>query len=247
MHTHETLLRNECNYTGYQPYWDEMMDADNSYNISDSIVFDPTTGFGGEGGDCVDDGPFSNITLHLTANWGVISSSDYCLSRDFNNEIWQGANSTHVAECMETQNFTSADSCFRSNPHTAGHGGVGGTMLDVVCVPMTMEKSPHSHSNTIQYANISGNRLHHRQIHYSSSTTPTWIGSGGTGNRLLLRIALTILATSRTSLFSATSWGTISLFPAISSSTATTIPSTSQPSTIRCGWSTFSPMSLLLM
>lgn len=134
MKMHETLLRNECNYTGYQPYWDELRDADASYNVSDSIVFDPDTGFGGEGGDCVTDGPFVNITLRLTEEWGVVNSSDYCLSRSFDNDIFQGANSTNVAACMAAENFTAATDCFKSDPHTAGHGGVGGTMLDVVCL-----------------------------------------------------------------------------------------------------------------
>lgn len=131
MKTHETILQQECNYTGAQPYWDEMRDADASYNISDSVVFDPDTGFGGEGGDCVTDGPFVNLTLHLTAAWGNVSSSSFCLSRSFNNNIWQNANSTNTNPCLESANYTEAASCFPSNPHTAGHGGVGGTMLDV--------------------------------------------------------------------------------------------------------------------
>lgn len=132
MHTHETILRNECNYTGYQPYWDEMRDADASTNVSDSVVFDPDTGFGGEGGDCVTDGPFVNLTLHLHEYWGVIETYDYCLNRSFSDTSFQGANSTYVDACMAAENFTAADSCLRSNPHTAGHAGVGGVMLDVV-------------------------------------------------------------------------------------------------------------------
>lgn len=132
MHTHETLLRTECNYTGAQPYWNEMLDADASTSIADSVVFDPDTGFGGEGGDCVTDGPFVNTTLRLAGNWGVISSSEYCLSRSFSDTTFQGAASTNVETCMASENFTAADSCLRANPHTAGHGGVGGTMLDVV-------------------------------------------------------------------------------------------------------------------
>lgn len=144
MHTHETVLRNECNYTGFQPYWDEMRDADASVNVSDSVVFDPKTGFGGEGGDCVTDGPFVNITLHLHETWGVIETYDYCLYRDFSNTGFQGANSTYVDACMATENFTAADACFRSNPHTAGHAGVGGVMLDVVrflSSPASMQQS----------------------------------------------------------------------------------------------------------
>lgn len=133
MKAHETLLREECNYTGYQPYWDEKRDADHSSDVGDSTVFDPETGFGGEGGDCVTDGPFVNITLRLSEDWGVVSSSDYCLSRSFNNQGFQGASSTYVDACMAAQKFTTADECLRSDPHTAGHAGVGGTMLDAVC------------------------------------------------------------------------------------------------------------------
>lgn len=132
MKTHETLLQNECNYTGAQPYWDEMMDADASTNISDSVVFDPDTGFGGEGGDCVTDGPFVNATFHLTASEGVVSSSSFCLSRSFSNTIFQKANSTNTGSCLELDNYTLAYDCFATTPHVAGHGGVGGTMLDVV-------------------------------------------------------------------------------------------------------------------
>lgn len=121
--------------TGYQPYWDELRDATLSYNVSDSVVFDPATGFGGEGGDCVTDGPFVNMTLHLQDNWGNLTTSDFCLTRSFNNEGFQGANATHVDACMAFDNFTAADECFRASPHTAGHAGVGGTMLDVTGSP----------------------------------------------------------------------------------------------------------------
>ena len=65
MHAHERLLREECGYTGAQPYWDEEEDAG---RFSQSRVFDDQFGFGGDGrrGDrCVEDGPFANYTVAL--------------------------------------------------------------------------------------------------------------------------------------------------------------------------------------
>lgn len=101
MWTHEKLLRDECNYTGYQPYWEESLD---SGNISASVVFDPVTGFGGEGGDCVDDGPFANLTLGLSSNGSQIWEEDYCLARSFSDNTFDYGNDTYIEECLASEN-----------------------------------------------------------------------------------------------------------------------------------------------
>lgn len=101
MWTHEKLLRDECNYTGYQPYWEESLD---SGNISASVVFDPVTGFGGEGGDCVDDGPFANLTLGLSSNGSQIWEEDYCLARSFSDTTFDYGNTTYIEECLSYSN-----------------------------------------------------------------------------------------------------------------------------------------------
>ncbi|KAK7705175.1 hypothetical protein SLS64_008069 [Diaporthe eres] len=132
MWTHEKLLRDECNYTGYQPYWEESLD---SGNISASVVFDPVTGFGGEGGDCVDDGPFANLTLGLSSNGSQIWEEDYCLARSFSDTIFDYGNTTYIEECLSYDNYTGALECYMSLPHVAGHGGVGGTILSVAGSP----------------------------------------------------------------------------------------------------------------
>jgi tyrosinase len=45
--TYETVLRNECNYTGAQPYWDYTLDTpENSGHFETSPLFDPVYGFG---------------------------------------------------------------------------------------------------------------------------------------------------------------------------------------------------------
>lgn len=128
---HEILLQTECNYTGAQPYWNEQetvldMAAGIPYNASD--VFDPDTGFGGDGAgddECVADGPFANLTLHLnhTSNF-----ANYCLSRSFNEAGIETANSTYLDACFESEDYAAAWLCYKAKPHTAGHAGVGGTV-----------------------------------------------------------------------------------------------------------------------
>lgn len=129
MRAHEKLLQDECGYTGAQPYWEEALDVD---NLIDSIVFSNSTGFGGFGDDCVTDGPFANLELHITqyTNYG-----NYCLSRSIGENIFEGASTANIATCMNTTTYEEAYQCWQVSPHTAGHGGVGGTMLDVVASP----------------------------------------------------------------------------------------------------------------
>lgn len=45
---HEVVLQKVCNYTGAHPYWDEFTDDVNA-PLANSSVFDPVTGFGGNG------------------------------------------------------------------------------------------------------------------------------------------------------------------------------------------------------
>ncbi|KAH0430728.1 amino acid transporter [Colletotrichum camelliae] len=129
MRVHEYLLQSECGYEGGQPYWNEVLDMD---ALNQSVVFDPDTGFGGEGSDCVTDGPFVNLTLHIN------STSNYandCLTRSFNSNGFQTGQQEYIDECFASENYTAAFECYQVNPHTAGHSAVGGTMLDVVGSP----------------------------------------------------------------------------------------------------------------
>ncbi|KAL1620945.1 hypothetical protein SLS54_005877 [Diplodia seriata] len=132
MRAHELLLQTECNYTGAQPYWEESLDVT---ALNASSVFDPTTGFGGNGAgddECVADGPFQNLTLHINQ---TSSSASYCLSRSLDADNFQKANTTYIDECYASADYDTAYQCYKSSPHTAGHAGVGGTMLDVVSSP----------------------------------------------------------------------------------------------------------------
>ncbi|KAL4971058.1 tyrosinase family protein [Aspergillus stella-maris] len=129
MRAHEYILQTECNYTGGHPYWHESLDVD---ALNASSVFDPDTGFGGEGGDCVNDGPFKHLRLHINQ---TSTQDDSCLHRSLDPESFLLAGDEYVNACMETDNYEDAWNCFIENPHVAGHFGVGGTMRDVVASP----------------------------------------------------------------------------------------------------------------
>lgn len=124
MRVHEYLLQSECGYEGGQPYWNEVLDMD---DLAASVVFDPDTGFGGEGvsSGCVTDGPFVNLTLHLNSS---STSAEYCLSRSFNSNGFQSGVQANLDECFNTTNYEDAFDCYQVNPHTAGHSAVGGTV-----------------------------------------------------------------------------------------------------------------------
>ena len=57
------------------------------------------------------------------------------MSRSFSTQTFQGATQDHIDACFNSTTYEEAWQCYISSPHTAGHGGVGGTMLDVVGSP----------------------------------------------------------------------------------------------------------------
>ena len=91
-----------------------------------SPLFESVPGFGGNGTGsdlCIRDGPFANLTLHVRAN---LTSSDYCVTRNFNSCLFKVAAQSNVDQCMAFTSFEKAWHCLENNPHTAGHGGVNG-------------------------------------------------------------------------------------------------------------------------
>jgi tyrosinase len=88
LHVYETTLRTDCGYEGSLPYWDWTLDSD---AVENSPVFDPETGFGGDGevggeitvsntGRCVVDGPFAGL---VEPEWYDVKYLPHCLSRGF--------------------------------------------------------------------------------------------------------------------------------------------------------------------
>lgn len=109
----------------YSRYWNEQLDQ--LIDLNDSPIFDPITGFGqnGQGDDgCVRDGPFANLTLHVSGD----GPQDYCLQRSFDADQFTLGNIRYVEECMAMQNYSSAFPCWFMSPHIAGHVGIGGTV-----------------------------------------------------------------------------------------------------------------------
>ncbi|KAI0435747.1 Di-copper centre-containing protein [Xylaria telfairii] len=129
---HEHLLRAECNYTGPLPYWDEPLDVG---DISRSSLFSGEPSFGGNGtgsNNCIADGPFVNVTLHFKED---LNTTDYCISRSLNNMAFSAAARANVEACLVHQNFGDAWRCLEAKPHGAGHGGVLGTMINILLSP----------------------------------------------------------------------------------------------------------------
>ncbi|OAG11099.1 Di-copper centre-containing protein [Paraphaeosphaeria sporulosa] len=103
MHVHEQMLRIECGYKGLQPYWDEPRDAG---KCSSSIIFDATTGFGGDGREldgCLTDGPFANYSNAIGPEFLV---TDHSIDRNISDET--------------------AWPCIQVKSHNGDHTGTGG-------------------------------------------------------------------------------------------------------------------------
>ncbi|PGH31737.1 hypothetical protein GX50_05460 [[Emmonsia] crescens] len=125
LYNHETALREECGYKGYQPYWYEQKDAG---KFSSADIFDPVYGFGGDGSSkegCITDGPFANYTNSLGPGYEI---TDHCIDRKFNDEVSLYTSRERVENCTSQLDWISAWHCIEREPHAGGHNGVGGQM-----------------------------------------------------------------------------------------------------------------------
>lgn len=130
MHTHEILLREECNYTGALPYWYELEDA-GAFNES-SVMIE----FGGEGLEENDyvivDGPFANLTRNLGPG---ATNTPHLLTRQMSWWNTTLANQTYFDEVNAQTTFALFQSTLNPTIHTAGHRGVGGDMENILTSP----------------------------------------------------------------------------------------------------------------
>ncbi|KAI4591580.1 hypothetical protein KJ359_012795 [Pestalotiopsis sp. 9143b] len=132
MHTHEYFMKNSCNYTGAQPYWDEPKEAG---NFSKSFIFDSVYGFGGDGREedgCITDGPFANYTNSLGPGYAI---HDHCIDRNISDQQSLGSAQANVDACYENDDFLSVWPCLENAPHSGGHGGVGLEMSNPISSP----------------------------------------------------------------------------------------------------------------
>ncbi|KAF1963475.1 Di-copper centre-containing protein [Byssothecium circinans] len=116
---HEDLLRTECGFKGVHPYWDWSIDADKK-DVPNSPVFDPVTGFGGDGKRtasnepgfqrCVVDGPFANTNLTLAMGWPdmtVPGNRLHCFTREFNSGGARDENGNLIIGDMQSGAYNS--------------------------------------------------------------------------------------------------------------------------------------------
>ncbi len=106
-------------------YWNETADVG---NVKKSPIFDPHTGFGGDGVGpgpvrCIADGPFSSLVLRWSED---LVATSYCLMRNVNECPFYGAGQANIDKCLAATSFTDAWHCMEARPHSAGHAGVGG-------------------------------------------------------------------------------------------------------------------------
>jgi tyrosinase len=153
IYTYEKALREECGYTGAQPYWNWSLDAEpqnpTSTRIFDSEIWQADTGFGGNGnkveptnetnpfgivggtgGGCVQNGPFT------ADKFSVNFPTPHCLKRDFVPtliNVW--ADQKLVNNVLAQKDYTGfaraveGEASFAvPNIHGSGHFGVGGAL-----------------------------------------------------------------------------------------------------------------------
>ncbi|KAF9895139.1 hypothetical protein FE257_000041 [Aspergillus nanangensis] len=163
---YEQALRNECGYTGYQPYWawnkyaDDPLDSpifDGSpYSMSGDGSFIPHNGTEaapgivlapGNGGGCVDSGPFKDWTVNLGPLFptlkvpGIVAQNgtglEYnprCLRRDINKDAAKWTTTDHVLDLIVNQTtITTFQNTMQGDfpngflgVHSGGHYTVGG-------------------------------------------------------------------------------------------------------------------------
>nr|ATU82297.1 tyrosinase [Macrocybe gigantea] len=137
----EQALRDECGYTGAQPYWDWTKDASDATRFQSSPVFDSHAGFGGLRGDangCVANGPFRNYTLSLGIGQVV---NDHCLTRNFRKDVlpfltmMQVANTTKQPTFEQFRTELEGDPASTPKIHDSGHLVIGGDMSDLYSSP----------------------------------------------------------------------------------------------------------------
>ncbi|KAG9097998.1 hypothetical protein FRC06_006931 [Ceratobasidium sp. 370] len=122
----------DCGYTGPTPYWDWTID---SGKLAKSDIWDPTTGFGGNGNTrtsahCVEQGPYANFQLTYP--------NRHCLARRFNNGnvrnnvlgSMQGSqySSTMIQQVMSNNNYNDFSNDIEEIPHDAIHNVISGDM-----------------------------------------------------------------------------------------------------------------------
>jgi tyrosinase len=118
-------------------------------SLSKSPLFDPISGFGGNGkkidpnpahfpgtgGGCIFNGPFANHTLRIGPRALMKVNNTRCLTRDFHPQDFESSASRKmVAQALKSKTFVDLQANLERPPfdkaewglHAIGHSGVGG-------------------------------------------------------------------------------------------------------------------------
>ncbi|KAF9051998.1 hypothetical protein BJ165DRAFT_1384778 [Panaeolus papilionaceus] len=163
LHRYERELKEKCGYNGANPYWDWSIDADSPdpESITKAPVFDPHTGFGGDGvpgtytvpddpsgtsrifvndfRGCISNGPFVNYRpIHGPGKF----VGDHCLTRGIDNTMKVFLNTTIVNNTLARPNFELFRIDLEGLPitpthmlHDGGHIAIGGEMSNIYSSP----------------------------------------------------------------------------------------------------------------
>lgn len=162
MYLWEKALREECGYTGAQPYWDWTIDADSDVPIEKWIIYNPDHGFGGNGpfvaaqpvtpswplmpgqtgGGCVKDGPFTDVSVNVGPGFSL-TYNPHCLRRGLNPTRIQYLKSSRTAPLFRAKTFLEFDIIMQGAQndtqeqfirlfHSAGHHIQGGDSTDFI-------------------------------------------------------------------------------------------------------------------
>lgn len=135
MTVHEKLIRDECNYRGVLPYWDQQADFA-AAPLDASSIWDPKTGFGGpvtDSNKCIIDGPFVNMTNNLRID--LSRGPEQCLARKLSQAQFNMVSQAKVDLCTASKTYDEFNTCLGGDVHVSGHYSVGGTMDDVSLSP----------------------------------------------------------------------------------------------------------------
>lgn len=129
---HHTLL-GECGYTAsVLPYWDETRDA-SAFSASPVFDPDPTLGFGGSGrgvGNCVQDGPFVNLTVNIGPGF---TSQPRCVNRRITNAFGALCGTTQVKAALSPATYNLVWDTIYSGPHLLGHMALSMMVSLIAC------------------------------------------------------------------------------------------------------------------
>lgn len=168
LYEYERVLRSECGYSGYLPWWDAKQDG---HDIFTSPMWSATHGFGGngaydptaviqflnitaDGGGCLVDGPFKDTVIHV----GYTNDTSYqerCIKRNiirFPASRWftpaaeQDALASQDYERFAVVLEGDGDPNTNLGMHNTGHMSVGGDMMDPWVSPGDPIFFPH-HAN----------------------------------------------------------------------------------------------------